>query len=788
MLKELKNYDVLIVSNDFKKRILKEINLSPELCAIKFFTLSEFIKKITYQYDEKAIFYVMNKYHVKYEVAKVYLENTYAIEQKDYSYQKLNFLKELKQELKEFFSENLVFQDYVKTHSCAVVNYLLEPYEEKILDQFHVQKITLKKAKKEEAIPVYEFTTIEEEVDFVIQEIFQLLEKGVTLEQIKLTNVSQEYYHTLETLFSFFNLPLELPSQEPISGTLMAHFVLEHLSFSKEEMWNQLEKEFDLTKEENHMIALQILNILNCYSWCENLKEVEELIQNDFLNCKKKEKKWEKAITVVDFSNAYFDDSEFVFVLGFNQGILPRLYKDEDFIPDMMKQEVLLFSTLEKNKLEQKMTKEKLESISNVVITYKLKTPFDTYLPSNLLAHLNVEKRDSKVFHRNHYSKLYDQLKLGRFLDDFHKYGVIHPELSSYFFNYPQISYQTYQNQFNGISKNQLFHRINSHLKLSYTALDSYCRCGFRYYVNRILKCDPFEETFSLFIGDLFHDILSKAFQPNFDFEKEWSSYLETKKSGFDAKETFFLSRLKKELQFDINTILLQNKSIGFKNQCYEENIVITKEKEIPVTFHGIIDKLYYQKEEETLCAIVDYKTGTLHTDLNQTIYGINMQLPIYLFLIKRHKLQNVRVVGFYLQKILNNEPTLSSKEPKEEAKRKQLKLVGYSTMNHRNLKNFDPNYEESSLIKGMKVGKNGFYSSAKVLSDEKMELLDNVVERNIDENAQKIIDGEFMINPKVIGFTNVGCENCHYQDLCYFNEKNKVYLKEYKNLEFLEK
>lgn len=56
MLKELRNYDVLIVSNDFKKRILKEINLSPEFCAIKFFTLSEFMKKITYEYDEKAIF------------------------------------------------------------------------------------------------------------------------------------------------------------------------------------------------------------------------------------------------------------------------------------------------------------------------------------------------------------------------------------------------------------------------------------------------------------------------------------------------------------------------------------------------------------------------------------------------------------------------------------------------------------------------------------------------------------------------------------------------------------
>ena len=49
------------------------------------------------------------------------------------------------------------------------------------------------------------------------------------------------------------------------------------------------------------------------------------------------------------------------------------------------------------------------------------------------------------------------------------------------------------------------------------------------------------------------------------------------------------------------------------------------------------------------------------------------------------------------------------------------------------------------------------------------------------------IINANFMINPKRIGNDNVGCQYCHYRDICFMSEKDIVDLKEYKNLEFLE-
>ena len=79
------------------------------------------------------------------------------------------------------------------------------------------------------------------------------------------------------------------------------------------------------------------------------------------------------------------------------------------------------------------------------------------------------------------------------------------------------------------------------------------------------------------------------------------------------------------------------------------------------------------------------------------------MQLPIYLYLVvKSNIFNNPKIIGIYLQKILNNYKNIEDKEI-------SLKLNGYS-INDENLLNvFDPTYENSLYIKGMKKSKNGF-------------------------------------------------------------------------------
>ena len=85
-----------------------------------------------------------------------------------------------------------------------------------------------------------------------------------------------------------------------------------------------------------------------------------------------------------------------------------------------------------------------------------------------------------------------------------------------------------------------------------------------------------------------------------------------------------------------------------------------------------------------------------------------------------------------------------------------------------------------------MRVGKNGFYSYSKVLSEEEMQKISKIVEDNIVKAIGLIKIGDFNINPKRIENNDIGCMYCPFKDICFHTERDVKILKEYKDLEFL--
>ena len=77
-----------------------------------------------------------------------------------------------------------------------------------------------------------------------------------------------------------------------------------------------------------------------------------------------------------------------VSVFNFNQNKIPIIYKDEDYITDNLKDNLLCDSTLDMNKLERESTIKNILNINNLAITYKLSTPFNSFYPSNLIGDL----------------------------------------------------------------------------------------------------------------------------------------------------------------------------------------------------------------------------------------------------------------------------------------------------------------------------------------------------------------------------------------------------------------
>ena len=751
----LTDHTLLLIPNDIKEDIILEVTKEKPLIDIKYSSL-ENLRKSFFNYDEKAIYYLMKKYNLKYEVAITYLDNMLYLKKKSYDSEKINNLLKLKNEVKD-----LVKTKKINFNNVVVYGYNLSDFDFNLLKD---KNITI--VKDEKSYPhdyVYEFNTINEEVEFVFDKIAELIKKGIDINKIKLMGVTKNYYSILKRIGYFYNIPIDIPNDINIYQTTIGKYFIDNLS---DAVIDEIKAKFD-----NQDIINKVIDIYNKYIEYD-INDVKDLIVYDLKHTKIKDKELKNSVKLISFDSKV-NDNDYIFILGFNYGSIPVIYKDEDFFSDDEKKKLGLFTSQELNKLEKIKIVDKISSIKNLYITYKLQDNKEKYLISNLNEDLNLKIVKDYKSSFNH-SDFYNKIVLSSSLDKLIKYGIKDENLV-YLNNY-DLAYRKYDNKYNKVDKEDLLKYLNSNLLLSYSSIDNYYKCGFRYYLNNILKVNKFEETYQTVLGSLFHYVLSKAFTDDFNFEKEYQTFLNNQKYQFNNKEKFFIEKLKNELKFIIETIKKQYQSLNLNHALYEQKIFIDKSTSIKVTFMGIIDKILYKEEDnQTILCIIDYKTGNPILDIDNTKYGLEMQLPIYLYLSKELKFKNIKIAGFYLQKILNNEINKDNNHTYLELKENNLKLQGYTNDNLDILEKFDKTYENSQVIKSLKTTSNGFSHYSKMINDGKIEELIETVDEKINIACDNILNGLFDINPKRLDGENVGCLYCPFIDICYRQEKDIV-------------
>ena len=771
MLNTIENNSILIIPNTQKKLIIKELN--KKLLNINIMSLNELIKKYTFNYNEKTIYQLMKKENIKYDIAKNYIKNIYYIENKTYNNKKLDKLVEIKKYLEEnnLLIYDKLFKNYIKNKKIYIYYDSINKYENKIIEEIkkETEVIILKKEYNTYTPEIHEFNNITEEITYVAEKICELLNNNININKIKLINIKDEYINEIKKIFKFYNIPINI-NKKNIYGTRIIQDFINNYNENIETTLKYIEENYNLKNEINNKIYNKLINILNEYTWCNNYQDIKELIINKLKN----ETLEEKLNNAIELTNLENITDEYAFIMSFNQGIIPKIYKDEEYIDDETKELLNINTSIENNINEKEKTIKLIKNIKNCIITYKLKTPFASFYPSSIIEDINKEIIKEHIYKNISYSEINDKINLTKKLDNLIKYNIKDETLETLYSNY-EIPYNTYDNKYTKINKNDLLNYINNKLLLSYSSLDNYYHCSFKYYIDNILKLNPYEETFYTIIGSLFHYVLENTLKNNDDYKKYWDEY--TNNLTLSNKEKFFINNLEEKCKFTVETIKKQLKYSSLNQTKYEEKIYINKEKDTKITLMGIIDKLMYKEEQnETLVAIIDYKTGNTNIDLNKTIYGISLQLPIYLYLTKNSGLKNVKIIGFYIQKIINKENDENN-----------LKLNGYSTTNKELLEKFDSSYENSNVIKSMKTKSDkDFYSSAKTLNETEINNLINLVDKKIEEGTNNILEANFDINPKKIEGINIGCEFCKFKDICFKKEKDMIYLKEQNYKEFL--
>lgn len=788
ILKLIDNNTVLIMPNAIKENIIKN---NKQLLNIKSITKDDLKRKILFDYDEKSIHFLMNKYHLKADVSKMYIENMFYIDDVTYNIPKLDKLAEMKKELINqhllYFDE--LFLENLETKKIIVYGYdYIDRFFNKLLD-------VLRKYSSVEIIQipnnldfkskVYEFNDIEDEIDFVAYSICNLIENGTDINHIKIANINEDYYLLLRRIMSFYNIPLCLNETKSIYGMDMVLSFLDIFrNCSNFEMsLTSLSQSYNLNDEYQLKIYNKIVGVCNELLWGENESNIIELLIYSFKHTYTSETKLSNAVEVIDLKDNIFNEEDHIFVMNFNQGSMPIIHKNENYITDDLSLILGLNTTTETNKQELLICENIIKRLPNAVITYKLKTKSSPFYPSSLIETLglSVEKNPKKDIMTT-YSDIQNELSLSKKLDKLIKYDELENNIDILYNNYKNIKYKTYNNQFTGINNNNLINHLKPRLSLSYSSIDDYFKCAFKYYINYVMKFREREDAFHLTIGNLFHYVLSYAFKPDFNFEDRWNEFLKGKE--LSSKEEFFLKKLKDELKFIIDVINGQNKLSTLSKAMYEEHIYVNIPHKIDVNFNGIVDKIMYK---DNLISIVDYKTGNTDINLNNVIHGLNMQLPIYLYLVKNsHKFSDPTFVGFYLQEILHNEIYNDNKKDYQTKKQEALRLKGYTLDQENIIEQFDSSYKDSRVIKSMKISNKGFYAYSKILNQNQIDNLIALVDKKINEASTNILDGQFDINPKRLGGSNVSCEFCEFRDMCYMKDSDVITLKEYKNYDFL--
>ena len=231
---DIKDNSIIILPNSIKNNVIKDVR-TKGLYNIKFMTLEEVIKKIYFDYNKETIYYLINKYNYKYDVALMYLNNLYYINDIDYNIDKLSKLKNLKQELDNnnlLIYDNL-FKYSLKDKEIIIYGYNnLTKYQNKIIDilkEYTKVNIIKKDNNNYKHTTIYKFNNIEEEVSYVAESICNNIDNDIDINNIKIYYNNKDYDNYLDRIFKLYNLPLN-NNNSYLYSTSIGRYLIDNLN------------------------------------------------------------------------------------------------------------------------------------------------------------------------------------------------------------------------------------------------------------------------------------------------------------------------------------------------------------------------------------------------------------------------------------------------------------------------------------------------------------------------------------------------------------------------------
>lgn len=403
-------------------------------------------------------------------------------------------------------------------------------------------------------------------------------------------------------------------------------------------------------------------------------------------------------VTVGNMDLAKVDNKEIVFLLGMNDGVLPKASNQMLLLTDDEKKELAESSGLELSPTSDILQMDEAfvcyiamtRAKQDVVFTYSLmsdsgevreKSPFIETIES-LFTDLkvqslkeNIDKNPIQLIEHEHQSQMHifeqlndwlnDEIVNDIWLDAFHASQSLHHLDGTMQFLASALTYKNDTVQLNNAVSEQLYgDKINA----SVSRFETYNQCPFKHYVSHGLRLNERSkyQIQSVDIGNIFHQTLKYiSDEVNGDFSKLTKQNMmrlineaideSLPKIQFDllnrtAHYRYLKLRIQNILKSTLEAMKYQTSHSKFKAYQFELNFGSTAnhqlkttpletKRHVPINIRGQIDRLdVYKAKEQDYVSIIDYKSSETSLDLTKVLYGMQMQMFTYLDVVLQNK------------------------------------------------------------------------------------------------------------------------------------------------------
>lgn len=533
-------------------------------------------------------------------------------------------------------------------------------------------------------------------------------------------------------------------------------------------------------------------------------------------------------VLIGDIERSKTKEIKVLFLIGVNDGVIPKIIKDEGFLNDRDRK-VLKENDVELAKDSVELLYENRFNIYKVLtiptekiyLSYSVADKEGKALRCSILITQikkifpEIEEHDNVIDDKHDISTAEATLDCAieeyrRYLDD----DEIEQEWKDIILWYKKNESLRINRILRGAKFSNLPEKISTEnikkmygktLRTSVSRLEQYKRCPFSFHMKYGLKLNE-EEKFeirSLDTGNFMHEVIDDFFemveQKRLDIKLIDENQLKSivyeivnRKMGMNKNYIFRGSpkfivlsrRLKKVVYQSIEYIVKQLKNSKFELYGHEVEfsekaelkpmkIELDDKKQVVVT--GKIDRVDIAKmNDDTFVRIIDYKSSVKDIDLNQVVSGIQIQLLTYLDEIaEQENFQSAGILYFNLiDTIVKADKNLSDEEIKQQLNKK-FKMKGLIVADIDIVKMMDTKLAPSTYSECIPVylDKDGNISRSKssVLDREKFESLQKYTKHIISDISNEIFEGNIDIKP-FYNNKKTPCDYCEYRSICNFN------------------